>query len=242
MGSFILALLFTAVPTEAPKGPSGEPAPVLDVLGKAITGCPLNKRPTEEQIERLERLLRIEDEEGLPPFARGLILAAACQESAYKLRVSCGDKGASCGVLQLHGSHKRRLREMGAEGDDPRLDYEVAGRYWLQLLKRMRRLARRDCKGKGGYATRERYVLWSANKTATWAYACAKWGRCRECKVCLRWGQGGKCTECGECAKRYCVRQAARCSVPPWRWRKNGKHRRQETKHVGRLRAWREGE
>lgn len=197
------------------------------VWSVAVDRCPLNKRPTEEQQMRLRELLLIEQREGVPKVARGLLAAAACHESAYLLRVSCGDGGRSCGMLQLSPSHNKRLRKFGAVGRDPRSDWRAVARYWLWLVRRQLPRVTRDCVGRGGYDTREEYLWASANKTATWRYACGRWGRC------IERDDGGTCT------RKACVSQAARCSIPPWRWRRSGKHRRQETKHWARVRDWR---
>ena len=185
------------------------------MLTRAVTMCPLNHRPIEEQQARLEELLRIEAEERVPGFARGILLAAACRESAYKLRPACGDAGASCGVLQLSGHHRRRLRSMGAVGDDPRSDWRAAARYWLRHLKRqLPRVA--ACEGRGGYATRAEMLWASANKTATWRAKCAK----RKCT---------RRAHTGACVRSVCVKLAPRCSRRQQGW---------ETKHWRLLRAW----
>jgi len=203
-------------------------APDYDRLERlAVEHCPLNKRPTEEQQRMIETLFKIEREEGVPEFARGILAAAACREAAYKLRVGCGDGGASCGLFQFHSSHNPRLRAMGAKGEDPRSDTLAGARYWLRLLKRQLKIARRDCKGeKHGYPTYDEYIWASANKTATWKYKCRRWGKCR------KWNAKG------ECEKRYCISQGARCSIPPWKWRGSGRHRRQETRHWDLKRDW----
>lgn len=212
----ILSVLFTAPGYE-------------DIERLAIKSCPLNKRPTEKQRELVKALFKIEREEGVPEFARGILAAAACREAAYKLRVGCGDGGASCGLFQFSRTKKRfrKLREMGAQGEDPRLDIEVAARYWLRSLKGQLWRARRDCRKKRhGYPSYDEYIWASANKTATWRYKCKRSGKCRA------WNPDGSCK------KKYCASQAARCSIPPWKWKGRGKYRRQETRHWMLIREW----
>jgi hypothetical protein len=223
MIAFLAAVIIAASPVVEDVWPTYEAIEFM-----AHTDCPLNKRPSEKQRDVASQLVKIEQEEGVPGFARGLLVAAACREASYKIRVRCGDGGASCGLLQLSATRKRfaQLRAMGAKGDDPRSDWKVAARYWLRRVKKMVKLARGQCRGKGGYSSRAEYIWASANKTFTWRYKCKRWGKCR------KWQDG-------ECVKRYCSKQAARCSVPPWRWRGKGKHRRQETKHWTLVRDWR---
>ena len=224
----LVCALVTMVRAETPLPPK-----YVALYRAAVAWCPLNKRPTEAQQELVEKLLRIEAEEAegidLPPMMRGLLASASCHESAYKLRVGCGDGGASCGVVQLSATPKRmrQLRGMGAQGEDPRLDIDVAPRYYLRLVGRMRRIVRRDCRGTGGYASKLEYEWASAVKTATWKYRCGKRGRC------IEWRDG-------ECKRHACVRQGARCAVHPKRWKRKGKNRRQETWHTITLRRWRQ--
>jgi len=185
------------------------------LVRQAITDCPLNRRPSEAQQAMVEELFRIELDAGVPDVARGLLAAAACRESAYRKRPGCGDAGRSCGVFQFGGWAIRHLKARGAQGDDPRLDWRVAARYWLHRVKRSMRLVKRDCRGRGGYASREAYLWASANKTATWRPKCRR----KHCK-------GGRC---------FCSSLAGRCSVPPWRSRGV----RMETKHWRLVRRWR---
>lgn len=208
-----MLLLLTALVIQA------APLPDEALIQQALTNCPNRRRPNEELVRRL---FAIEAEANLPAVARGLLAAAACHESSYNPQVHCGDGGKSCGLVQLHGSHSKRLRKLGAKGDDPRTDWPVATRYWLKRLKRGYRLAKRDCRGRGGYRSREAYLWASANKTATWRPKCGQ-------HRCTR-----RIDETGPCLRRVCVRLLARCSTP---W--NGRSaQRAETKHWWRKRIW----
>jgi hypothetical protein len=208
-----MLLLLTALAFQA------APIPDEALIQQALTDCPNRRRPNEELVRRL---FEIEAEAKLPPVTRGLLAAAACHESSYNPNVHCGDDGASCGLVQLHGSHRKGLRRMGATGDDPRTDWPVATRYWLQRLKRGHRLAKRDCPGRGGYASRRAYLWASANKTATWRPKCGK-SKCVD-----------RIATTGSCLRRVCTRLVARCSTP---WNGKSQHRA-ETKHWWRRRLW----
>jgi hypothetical protein len=205
---------------------SAAPLTREQVLDKAFTACPLNPRPNAAQRQRLRELLDIEEREGVPPFARGILLAAVCQESAYVLQPSCGDEGKSCGILQLRGEgHLRGLRALGATGRNPRTDWQRVAAYWLQHLKRQLERVKVCCWREpwNGYSSQGECLWASANKTATWCVRCKRWGGCR---VCEQHAADGKCTRC---AKRYCAEVAGRCSRPKPGW---------TTKHWTRLRVW----
>lgn len=194
---------------------SGQPAvPTEAMVQQALTNCP-NRRHPDERLVR--GLFELEAEADMPDVTRGLLAAAACHESSFHPAGKCGDGGTSCGLLQFKGWAKRGIRKMGATGDDPRLDWKAAARYWLKRVKRAYRMARRDCRGRGGYRTRQAYLWASANKTATWSPKC-----------------GRRIAISPENSRSRCVRFVARCSTP---W--NGRSaQRGETKHWWRLRLW----
>lgn len=199
MIAFFIALLLATPPPDAA---------LLDV---AIRSCTRNA-------EIVRQLFAIERAEGLPP---GLIAAAALRESSCRPEIHCGDGGRSCGLLQLHGSHKRKAAKVYREihgrdpKGDPRRDWRTSATYWARRVVRGYNKARAQCRGRGGYATRQDYLWASGNLTATWRPKCARF----------------KCLERdGEtCAKRLCVKRAARCA----------KRGRYETKHFATLRRFR---
>jgi hypothetical protein len=201
--SVLLAVFFAAV--------FAAPDPAL--LEVAIQSCTRNP-------DLVRQLFEIEAAEGLPP---GLIAAAALRESSCRPEIHCGDNGASCGLLQLSGAHRkgtdavyRELYQRNPESIDTRRDVATAATYWSRRVKRGKVKAERDCRGRGGYRTRADFIWASANLTATWRPNCSR----------------SKCVERahdGACQRKVCTRIAARCA----------RMGRYETKHFATLRKFR---
>lgn len=127
----------------------------------------------------LRGLLRIEAELGLPNHARGISLAAACRESAFRADPGLGDRGRSAGMFQFMAWAKRRIK--GAKTRDPRLDWKASARYWISHLIRQRSRVSKHCKGRRGYETRRDMILASSNATAVRSPKCTQRkpnGRC----------------------------------------------------------------
>jgi len=156
----------------------------------AINSCP-NRYARDVPRDVIAALWRI-DREILPPTARGLVLAAACNESGYRAAGKCGDGGRSCGMFQFMRWTIPALRRLGAKGPDPRLDWRAAARFYAAHVARQAPRVRRYCRGRRGYATRAAMVWASAVQTATRAPKCAARnvaGRCiRRVPRCARRG------------------------------------------------------
>jgi hypothetical protein len=156
----------------------------------AIEQCP-NRYARDVPRDVLVELWRI-DRSGLPEAARGLVLAAACNESGYRASGKCGDAGRSCGMFQLMKWTIPGLRAIGAKGADPRLDWRAAARFYVSRVVRQIPRVRRHCRGRRGYATRESMLWASAVQTAVRAPKCAERntaGRCvRRVPRCARRG------------------------------------------------------
>jgi len=196
-------LIFAAVP------PADDPP----MLRHAIKACTRNP-------EAVRQLFEIEKAEGLP---EGLLAAAFLRESSCRPDIHCGDQGRSCGPFQLHGSHKRKAAKIYLEihgrkpKNDPRRDLKAAATYWARKVKRGRSKAEAQCKGRGGYASRDDLLWASGNLTATWRPRCLR-------RKCLERAHNGECT------RKVCTRFGARCA----------KRGRYETQHWSTLRRWRE--
>jgi len=109
-------LLTAAILMAAPNDPGHSP-----ILEQALKSCPrYATNPGSIPKGQVRALFYLESSEGVPPEAHGLLAAAACWESGYKLHGKCGDHGRSCGIVQLHGSWSKEVKaliddEMGGE-------------------------------------------------------------------------------------------------------------------------------
>ncbi len=195
------------------------------IQGPAMTQCPTNAKPSSQVVATL---LRVEVEERVPKLARGILLAAACLESAYRADPGCGDRGASCGMFQFQGWARRWIRavqlETGLGTADPRLDYEASARYYWRHLIAQLPAVRRHCRGYGGYATRLDYVLASAATTASRHPRCARRGY--RCAARVK----GRCVR--HETRLRCVKRVPRCA------RRGTKG---ESNHWRLLQRWRRG-
>jgi hypothetical protein len=191
------------------------------ILEQAFSDCHrYAKRVPEERQSIARELLEIEIEENLPSGARGLLVAAACHESAFNPRVKCGDEGSSCGIVQQNGvfskliraeiaeagcvdraemrpSKIKKLRALGVPmsiirrmSKDPRRCWRASARVWVRQLIKQIPKVEASCEGYGGYSTREEFVLASAALTAVRRPGCATVGKDGKC---LRRKKGPKC-------------------------------------------------
>jgi hypothetical protein len=159
------------------------------ILEQAFSDCHrYAKRVPEERQSIARELLEIEIEENLPSGARGLLVAAACHESAFNPRVKCGDEGSSCGIVQQNGvfskliraeiaeagcvdraemrpSKIKKLRALGVPmsiirrmSKDPRRCWRASARVWVRQLIKQIPKVEASCEGYGGYSTREEFA------------------------------------------------------------------------------------
>ena len=108
----------------------------------------------------LSRLLEIEKTLGVPFEYRGMVLAAACNESGYN-RLAVGDGGKAVGILQMWPWWKSRF---GVDRRDP---YAAANAWVSQILRTVPKAVKRCGKRRGFLAA------WS------WVAAGPKGWRCR---------------------------------------------------------------
>jgi hypothetical protein len=150
-------------------------SPQDDALVDAMmTGC-RGHRPSAAM---LDELLRMESAAGFPASVRGLMVAAACNESGFEpgARGDYVARGAgvreptSYGLLQFQAWAKRGIRQQGARTRDPRLDWRASARYWAAHVARQVPWVRRVC----GY-TAEADIWRAAHLTAIRAPKCARW-------------------------------------------------------------------
>ena len=143
----VLALLtmLSAPTTTSPR----EVALYAPIVSEAREGCNWHKDALEGGL--LWALAYVELESGVvPPYARGITLAAACRESrGYSLK--CGDGGLSCGVFQLRRWAERRY---GVDRHDP----IAAARAWLHRIGVVTKKARRRCKGRRAFLVANAWV------------------------------------------------------------------------------------
>ncbi len=165
-----------------------------DPLLKAIvsSGCYANYSP---DVKTIRELLRIEKDAGISGKARGLLVAAACNESGFKHR-AMGDfvdrvTGKRChtrdwqrceptsfGIVQQRGWVKKHLRRMGAKSKDPRFDWKIASAYWARHLVNQVPRVKEVC----GYPDEE--DIWrAAHRTSVMAALCGRYGKVRISKT-----------------------------------------------------------
>ena len=136
----IQAVFITALTFQLGVGPAYSARPVpsdADLIGVATNRCKLAKRPVN--VKRLGVLLKLERKLGVPGYARGIILAAACRESGYRARPRRGDKGRAVGILQLWPWWERRYKI-------DRTNPIQSARAWLTHIGKSARKAARKCK------------------------------------------------------------------------------------------------
>jgi hypothetical protein len=135
--STLLALALSPAPSYAP------------IVSEARAGCNWHEDALESGL--LWALAYVEIESGVvPPYARGITLAAACRESRG-FRLKCGDGGLSCGVFQL-----RRWAELHYGVD--RFDPLQSARVWLHRIGVVTKKARRRCKGRRAFLVANAWV------------------------------------------------------------------------------------
>lgn len=121
-------------------------------------GCKNERAPERVYVEAI---LRYEIAAGFPPGARGLALAAACNESGIKpAPEGHADGGRARGMFQFWGWAKRSIKRHGAATDDPRDDWRASARFWIAHLQAQLPKVRRYCRLTGAEAYR------AANATA----------------------------------------------------------------------------
>ena len=143
-----------------------------EILLEAIHNCK-GVDPEKVNIELLEKLIAIEKEFDVPPKLRGMILAAACQESKYNPSAE-GDKKFSkdkktpmaIGLMQLWPYYERAY---GINRTNP----EEAARAWMQHIVKQIPKIKRNC----GYRTDNK--IWLAAWVTGIRYKKVG-GRCRE--------------------------------------------------------------
>jgi hypothetical protein len=174
------------------------PAPAEDTLFQAIVaqGCYANASPDPAVVREL---LAIERAAGITGEGRGLLVAAACNESGFKAKAR-GDWSeyketgvrvpTSLGMVQMKGWWVKRHPEWWTEAKtkEPRYEWRLAARVWSNHIVRQLPRVRREC----GY-TSERDVWRAAHRTALRPAKCARW------RVSKRTGN------------QYCAKRIARC-------------------------------
>lgn len=149
-------------------------------------GCRGNHPSTKMAAE----LLRIEKAAGIGGAGRGILLAAACNESGfhsdskgdwYKIglprvranRCYGAKKGClptSYGLLQFKGWAKKGIRRMGSKFYEPRFDWRKSAEFWSRHVVGQVGWVRRVC----GY-TKDADVWRAAHKTALRRKKCARY-------------------------------------------------------------------
>ena len=179
MIKLVLALLATTVPVQVFGNPhvyvetyDMETPSYSEVLYQAIHDC-RGVNPEEVDIDLLKKLIEVEKEFNVPPKFRGMLLAAACQESKYN-PLAKGDRKFSknkktpmaIGILQMWPYYERAY---GVERTNP----EQAARAWMTHIVKQIPKVKKQCK----YRTDAK--IWLAAWVTGIRYKKAG-GRCKE--------------------------------------------------------------
>lgn len=126
LGQLIVSVILSS--TVAPSNAS--------LVKVAASACANAKKPVDMSL--LRAMMELEDEHGVPAFARGITLAAACRESGFKANPRRGDGGKAVGILQMWPwwSH-----HYGIKRTDP---LQAVGA-WLYHIGRVTKKAHRRC-------------------------------------------------------------------------------------------------
>ena len=157
-------------------------------------GCYANYKPDPKVVDHL---LRIEQAAGFPDAARGLLVAAACNESGFqadamgdwydiRTRKRCKNNTPGClpkslGMLQFQGWAKKRIRRFSTSKDDPRFDWVASATYWSRHVARQVPRVIREC----GYPNVA--DIWrAAHKTAITRPKCGRYRHRNGKQVCVK--------------------------------------------------------
>jgi hypothetical protein len=171
--NFLILLLMATTPPEVYIETYDIDQPTYgEVLKEAIHNCK-GVDPEKVDIELLKKLIEVEKEFNVPPKFRGMILAAACQESKYN-PVAKGDRKFSkdkktpmaIGLMQLWPYYERVYKI-------DRTKPEEAARAWMQHIVKQIPKIKRNCR----YRTDNK--IWLAAWVTGIRYKKVG-GRCRE--------------------------------------------------------------
>tara|TARA_Y100001963_G_scaffold15880_2_gene19654 strand:+ start:2339 stop:2872 length:534 start_codon:yes stop_codon:yes gene_type:complete len=126
--TLLSALLVSAPPAFVPSEAS--------LVEAAATMCKNAKKPVNRAL--LRRLVKLETSHGVPSYARGIVLAAACRESGYRAKPRRGDNGKAVGILQMW---KWWEAVYGIDRENPM----QSARAWLTHIGKSVKKAKRKC-------------------------------------------------------------------------------------------------
>jgi hypothetical protein len=158
-------------------------------------GCYANHKPPAKIVDQL---LRIETAAGFRGPARGLLVAAACNESGFNpaalgdwhdliTGVRCKNNTPGCaprsyGILQFQGWAKRKIKRWATKPGDPRFDLVASATYWARHVVAQIPRVRREC----GYP--DELNTWrAAHRTAIVRPKCGRYRYRRGKQVCAKW-------------------------------------------------------
>ena len=107
------------------------------LLYTALTQCK-NANPSKTDPQLLRNLLQIEKNAGVPVKYRGMVLAAACNESGYRANGRKGDRGKAVGILQMWPWWEKRFKVK-------RTDPYSSAHAWVHQIMRTVPKARKKC-------------------------------------------------------------------------------------------------
>ena len=194
--TYLMIAMLMAVPPEIYIETYDLESPTYDeVLQEAIHNCN-GVDPEEVDIALLEKLIEVEKDFNVPAEFRGMVLAAACQESKYN-PVAKGDKKFSknkktpmaIGILQLWPFYERTY---SVERTNP----VESARAWMYHIVKQLPKVKRQCR------YNKEYKLWVAAWVTGIRYK-KPGGRCREVpkhlRVLKRWHRNIKIKRANGC-------------------------------------------
>ncbi len=102
-----------------------------------MTQCK-NANPSKTDPQLLRNLLHIEKNAGVPLKYRGMVLAAACNESGYRANGRRGDSGKAVGILQMWPWWEKKFKVK-------RTDPYSSAQAWVSQIMRTVPKARKKC-------------------------------------------------------------------------------------------------
>lgn len=161
-------------------------------------GCRGNRAP----LEMARELVAIEEAAGFPAEVRGILLAAACNESGFNPHAG-GDRrhavtGAPCrgddaclptsiGLMQFGGWAKSKMGT--ASTKDPRYDWRASARFWAAHVASQVPRVRRECPSlRRGWDQATELDVWrAAHRTAITKPKCGRYVIRGSKQVCANW-------------------------------------------------------
>lgn len=208
--TMIRAIIFALLVLPSGSAQASKPLDDETFIQNAMTiGCRGNL-PTREMVVEL---LAIEKDAGFPLEIRGLLVAAACNESGFNPQAG-GDRkdiltgmrcrtvtdtcrSTSIGLMQFKPWAKKKIVHYGSTTSDPRYDWRASAKFWTTHVAAQVVKVRQKCpEYKRGWNKDTSIMdVWrAAHRTAVTAPKCYRWSKGKK-KYCKE--RGPRCHRLG---------------------------------------------